>query len=73
MTTVKRLRKRVEIEPRLYEAIRVYGESRAMNVSVALHALVVEGLERKGLSVASILDHTAEDTVHLDHQEIGEY
>jgi len=72
MATAKRLRKRVEIEPRLYEAIRAYGASRAMNVSVALHALVIEGMERKGLSVASILDHTPEDTAHLDHQAIGE-
>ncbi len=50
MTTAKRLRKRVEVEPRLY----------------------VEGLERKGLSVVSILDRTADDPIHLDQQRIRE-
>jgi len=55
-TTTKRLRRRVEVEPRLYEAVHVYAESRAMSISVALHELVIEGFERKGLSLASVLD-----------------
>lgn len=50
-TTSKRLRKRVEVEPRVHEAIRVYADKRAMSVSVALHELVVEGLEQKGISL----------------------
>ncbi len=56
MATAKRLRKRLEVEPRLYEAIRVYGEARAMSVSVALHELVIQGLEHKGLSLAAVLE-----------------
>lgn len=56
MATVKRLRKRVEVEPRLYEAIQVYAESRALSVSAALHELVLEGLDHKGLSLAMVLD-----------------
>jgi len=60
MAIVKRLRKRVEVEPRLYEAIQVYGELRAMTVSVALYELVVKGLERKGLSLAGVLEQLAQ-------------
>jgi hypothetical protein len=58
VSTAKRLRKRLEVEPRLYEAIRVYGEARAMSVSVALHELVIQGLEHKGLSLATVLEHS---------------
>ncbi len=60
MATVKRLRKRVEVEPRLYEAIQVYAESRALSVSAALHELVLEGLDHKGLSLAMVLEQGAQ-------------
>jgi len=60
MATVKRLRKRVEIEPRLYEAIQVYAESRALSVSAALHELVLEGLDHKGLSLTMVLEKGAQ-------------
>ncbi len=60
MAITKRLRKHVEVEPRVYEAIRVYGESRAMPVSVALHELVIEGLERRRLSLPGVLEQLAQ-------------
>lgn len=56
MATVKRLRKRVEVEPRLYEAIQVYAESRALSVSAALHELILEGFDHKGLSLTMVLE-----------------
>jgi len=59
MAAVKRLRKRVEVEPRLYEAIQVYAESRALSVSGALHDLVLEGLDHKGLSLTMALKQGA--------------
>jgi hypothetical protein len=60
MATVKRLRKRVELEPRLYEAIQVYAESRALSVSSALHELVLEGFDHKGLSLTMVLEQGAQ-------------
>jgi len=60
MAIAKRLRKRVEVEPRVYEAIRVYGEARAMPVSVALHEIVIEWLDRKGLSLPGVLEQLAQ-------------
>ncbi len=56
MAAVKRLRKRVEVEPRLYEAVQVYAESLSLSVSTALHELVLEGFDHKGLSLAMVLE-----------------
>lgn len=48
---MKRLRKRVEVEPRVYDAIRRYAEKKAMSVSGAFHDLVVGALEQKGITL----------------------
>jgi len=55
-TTTKRLRRRVKVERRLYKAVRVYADSRALAISVTLHQLVIAGFERRGLSLSSVLD-----------------
>lgn len=57
---MKRLRKRVEVEPRVYDAIRRYAEKRAMSVSGAFHDLVVEALEQKGIALPAQIGQVGE-------------